>query len=44
MDDVEDVTVLQGPTAAAIFGPDGANGAIVITTRKAKKNTERYWH
>ncbi|MBP6022293.1 SusC/RagA family TonB-linked outer membrane protein [Ferruginibacter sp.] len=37
MDDVEDVTVLQGPNAAAIFGPDGANGAIVITTRKAKK-------
>ena len=36
-DDIEDVTVLQGPSAAAIFGPDGANGAIVITTRKAKK-------
>jgi TonB-linked SusC/RagA family outer membrane protein len=38
MDDVEDVTVLQGPNAAAIFGPDGANGAIVITTKKAKKS------
>ncbi len=36
-DDVEDVTVLQGPAAAALFGPDGANGAIVINTKKAKK-------
>ncbi len=37
-DDVEDVTVLQGPASAAIFGPDGANGAIVITTKRARKN------
>lgn len=36
-DDVEDVSVLQGPAAAALFGPDGANGAIVITTKKAKR-------
>ncbi len=39
-DDIEDVTVLQGPTAAALFGPAGQNGAIVITTRKAKKNAK----
>ena len=38
-DDVEDVTLLQGPAAAAIFGPDGANGAMVVTSKKAKKNT-----
>lgn len=36
-DDVEDVSVLQGPAAAALFGPDGANGAIVVTTKKAKR-------
>jgi TonB-linked SusC/RagA family outer membrane protein len=36
-DDIEDVTVLQGPAAAALFGPDGANGAIVINTKKARK-------
>lgn len=36
-DDVEDVTVLQGPAAAALFGPDGANGAIVINTKRARK-------
>ncbi len=38
-DDVEDVTLLQGPAAAAIFGPDGANGAMVITSKKGRKNT-----
>lgn len=36
-DDIEDLTVMQGANAGALFGPDGANGAIVITTRKAKK-------
>lgn len=39
-DDIEDVSVLQGPSAAAIFGPDGANGAIVITTKRAKKGAK----
>lgn len=39
-DDVEDVTVLQGPAAAALFGPDGANGAIVINLKKAKKGSK----
>ncbi|MFT3825018.1 MAG: SusC/RagA family TonB-linked outer membrane protein [Chitinophagaceae bacterium] len=37
LDDIENVTVLQGPAAAAQFGSQGANGAIVITTRRAKK-------
>ncbi|MEP6674364.1 MAG: SusC/RagA family TonB-linked outer membrane protein [Ferruginibacter sp.] len=37
-DDIEDVTVLQGPSAAALFGPQGTNGAIVITLKKARKN------
>jgi len=37
VDDIEDVSVLQGPAAAALFGSDGANGAIVVTTKKAKR-------
>ncbi|HEX5152034.1 MAG TPA: SusC/RagA family TonB-linked outer membrane protein [Parafilimonas sp.] len=37
-DDIENVTVLQGPAAAAQFGSQGANGAIVITTKRASKN------
>ncbi|MEO7535826.1 MAG: TonB-dependent receptor plug domain-containing protein, partial [Ferruginibacter sp.] len=36
MDDVEDVTVLQGPAASAQFGSQGGNGAIVITLKKGK--------
>jgi TonB-linked SusC/RagA family outer membrane protein len=37
MDDIENVTVLQGPAAAAQFGSQGANGAIVMTTKKSKR-------
>ena len=36
-DDVEDLTVLNGPTGAAIYGPQAADGAIVINTKRAKK-------
>ncbi len=35
-DDIESVTVLKGPSAAALYGIDAANGAIVITTKKGK--------
>ena len=30
------MTVLTGAAAAALYGQDGANGAIVITTKKGK--------
>ncbi len=33
-EDVEDVNVLKGPTAAALYGARGANGVILITTKK----------
>jgi len=36
MDDIEDISVLSGPAASAILGSQGANGAIIITTKKAK--------
>jgi TonB-linked SusC/RagA family outer membrane protein len=36
LDDIEDVSVLSGPSASAILGDQGANGAIIITTKKAK--------
>jgi TonB-dependent SusC/RagA subfamily outer membrane receptor len=32
-EDIETVTVLKGPGAAALYGQRGANGAIVITTK-----------
>jgi len=36
-DDVENVNVLKGPTAAALYGARGANGVILITTKKGGK-------
>ncbi|MDA9554698.1 SusC/RagA family TonB-linked outer membrane protein [Pelobium sp.] len=32
--DIESVTVLKGPEAAALYGSDAASGAIIITTKK----------
>lgn len=40
IDDIEDITVLQGPSAAALFGSEGANGAIVMTLKKGKRATK----
>ncbi len=35
-DDIESVTVLKGAAATALYGSQGANGVILITTKKAK--------
>ena len=35
-EDIESVTILKGPEATALYGSDGASGAIIITTRKGK--------
>ncbi|MBN1186426.1 MAG: SusC/RagA family TonB-linked outer membrane protein, partial [Bacteroidales bacterium] len=35
-DDIESVTVLKGPSAAALYGARAANGAIVYTTKRGK--------
>jgi len=37
-DDIEDVTVLKGATAAALYGSRAAAGAIIITTKSGQKN------
>jgi TonB-linked SusC/RagA family outer membrane protein len=37
-DDIESMTVLRGASAAALYGSQGGNGAIIITTKKGKKN------
>ncbi|MGN6639485.1 MAG: carboxypeptidase-like regulatory domain-containing protein, partial [Mucilaginibacter sp.] len=36
-DDIESVNVLKGPTAAALYGARGANGVILIVTKKGSK-------
>ncbi|HXS36387.1 MAG TPA: SusC/RagA family TonB-linked outer membrane protein [Flavipsychrobacter sp.] len=38
-EDIESVTVLEGPAAAALYGSIGANGAIMITTKTGKNRT-----
>ena len=35
-DDVETMTVLTGASAAALYGSDASNGAIIITTKKGR--------
>jgi TonB-linked SusC/RagA family outer membrane protein len=35
-EDIESLVVLKGPEAAALYGIDAANGAIVITTKRGK--------
>lgn len=35
--DIEDMSVLKGPAAAALYGGRGANGVILITTKKGSK-------
>ena len=36
-EDIESISVLAGPSAAALYGSNAANGAILITTKKGKE-------
>ncbi|MWB95402.1 SusC/RagA family TonB-linked outer membrane protein [Flavobacterium sp. GA093] len=36
---IESINTLKGLSATALYGPEGRNGAIVITTKKGKKGT-----
>lgn len=36
--DVADVTILKSSSATAVYGADGVNGAIVVTTKKGSKS------
>ena len=33
-EDIESITILKGPAAAALYGSDASDGAVVITTKK----------
>lgn len=39
--DIASVSVLKGPTAAALYGSRAANGAILITTKKGSESNRR---
>jgi ferric enterobactin receptor len=36
-EDIESITILKGPEASALYGSDGASGALIITTKKGIK-------
>jgi TonB-linked SusC/RagA family outer membrane protein len=36
-EDVEDVQVLNGAGAAALYGSEGSNGAVIVTTKKGQR-------
>ncbi|RVU02994.1 TonB-dependent receptor [Mucilaginibacter limnophilus] len=40
-DDIESIEVLKDASSAAIYGSRGANGVIMVTTKKAKAGTPR---
>ncbi len=37
-EDIESISVLSGPSAAALYGANAANGVIIITTKKGGKD------
>lgn len=39
IDDIESITVLKDADQTTIYGADGANGVILVTTNRGKKNT-----
>ncbi|HET7585507.1 MAG TPA: SusC/RagA family TonB-linked outer membrane protein [Gemmatimonadaceae bacterium] len=41
-EDIENVEVIKGPAATAIYGSAGANGVILITTKRGKTGKARY--
>jgi TonB-linked SusC/RagA family outer membrane protein len=41
-EDIENVEVVKGPSAATLYGTDAANGVIVITTKKGRAGAARW--
>ena len=42
MDDIESVDILKDASSSAIYGARGANGVIIITTKKGKEGKTRF--
>lgn len=40
-DDIESMTILRGSNAAALYGSQGANGVVLITTKKGKEGAAK---
>jgi len=43
--EIEDIEIVKGPSAATLYGTDAANGVILITTKKGKAGPTRWtWY
>ncbi len=40
-EDIQEITILKGAAAAALYGSDASNGAIIITTKKGRPGAGR---
>jgi len=41
-EEIEDIEIVKGPSAATLYGTAAANGVIVVTTKKGKAGTTRW--
>ena len=39
VEDIENISILKGASATALYGSEGANGVVIITMKKGKKNS-----
>src|SRR5678815_3193753 len=41
-DDIEDIEIVKGPSAATLYGTDASNGVIVVTTKRGKAGSAKW--
>jgi TonB-linked SusC/RagA family outer membrane protein len=41
-EDIDNIEIVKGPSAATLYGTDAANGVVVITTKKGRAGTTRW--
>jgi TonB-linked SusC/RagA family outer membrane protein len=41
-EDIENIEIVKGPSAATLYGTDAANGVVLITTKKGRTSTTRW--
>src|SRR5262249_60020629 len=42
-EDIDNIEIVKGPSAATLYGTDAANGVIVITTKKGRASPSAHW-
>src|SRR5439155_24400538 len=41
-EEIEDIEIVKGPSAATLYGTNAANGVVLITTKKGRAGTTRW--